>query len=64
MIQKAIESIAHKFTIVIVAHRLSTVRKADRICVMERGRIVEGGAYEELLARNGRFTELHEHQFA
>jgi len=64
MIQKAIESIAHKFTIVIVAHRLSTVRKADRICVMERGRIVESGAYEELLARNGRFTELHEHQFA
>ena len=64
VIQKAIESIAHKFTIVIVAHRLSTVRKADRICVMERGRIVESGAYGELLARNGRFTELHEHQFA
>ena len=64
MIQKAIESIAHKFTIVIVAHRLSTVRKADRIYVMERGRIVESGAYDELLARNGRFAELHEHQFA
>ena len=64
MIQKAIESIAHKFTIVIVAHRLSTVRKADRICVMERGHIVESGSYDELLARNGRFAELHEHQFA
>ena len=64
MIQKAIESIAHRFTIVIVAHRLSTVRKADRICVMERGRIVESGVYDDLLARNGRFAELHEHQFA
>ncbi|MFQ5619599.1 MAG: ABC transporter ATP-binding protein [Rhodospirillales bacterium] len=64
MIQKAVESIAHKFTIVIVAHRLSTVSKADRICVMEGGRIVESGSYDELLAQNGRFAELHEHQFA
>ena len=63
-IQEAIESIAHRFTIVIVAHRLSTVRKADRICVMERGRIVESGVYDDLLARNGRFKELHEQQFA
>ncbi len=63
-IQKAIESIAHTITIVVVAHRLSTVRKADVIHVMENGRIVESGTYDDLLARDGRFTQLHDVQFS
>ena len=58
-IQKAIDSIASKLTIVIVAHRLSTVRKANTIHVLEKGRIVESGTFDALLARNGRFAELH-----
>ena len=59
-IQKAIESIAHKTTIVVIAHRLSTVRRADVIYVMEKGRVIESGTYEQLLEKGGRFKELHE----
>jgi ABC-type multidrug transport system fused ATPase/permease subunit len=59
-IQQAIESIAHKTTIVVIAHRLSTVRRADVIHVMEKGGVVESGTYEQLLEKGGRFKELHE----
>ncbi len=49
-------------TRVTIAHRLSTVRKADRICVLEGGRFVETGSYEELMARNGAFAALSRRQ--
>jgi subfamily B ATP-binding cassette protein MsbA len=58
-VQKAIENIAHKTTIVVIAHRLSTVRRADVIYVMEKGRVVESGTYDQLLEKGGRFNELH-----
>ena len=64
MIQDAIESIADRFTIVVVAHRLATVRKADRIHVMDQGRIVESGRFDELLESNGAFARLHATQFS
>ena len=64
LIQDALESIAHRLTIVVVAHRLATVRKADTIFVMEGGRIVESGAFDALVAGKGRFSELHESQFS
>lgn len=51
-----------KATRVTIAHRLSTVRNADRICVLERGRFVESGNYTELMARNGAFAELARRQ--
>ena len=47
---------------VTIAHRLSTVRKADRICVLSGGRFVETGSYEELFALGGVFTELAKRQ--
>ncbi len=61
-IQETIERLRGDRTILIVAHRLSTIRKADIIYVLEDGRIVESGAHEELLARNGRFRQLHDMQ--
>jgi len=64
IIQTAIESIAHSMTIVVIAHRLSTVRKADVIHVLEDGRVVESGTFGELMAKRGRFAALHEFQVA
>lgn len=63
-IQTALERIAHCMTVVIIAHRLSTVRKVDSIYVMEGGQVVEAGNYEDLLARGGRFAKLHDSQLA
>ena len=49
-------------TRIVIAHRLSTVRDADRILVLERGRIVESGTYEELIAGKGAFYRLAQRQ--
>jgi ABC-type multidrug transport system fused ATPase/permease subunit len=51
-------------TAIVIAHRLSTVQRADRILVVESGRIVEQGSHAELLAREGRYSQLYELQFA
>ena len=51
-------------TAIVIAHRLSTVRAADQIAVVERGRIVERGTHDELLAAGGRYAELYRTQFA
>ena len=64
IVQKAIDNIASEFTIVVVAHRLSTIRRADQICVMDAGKIIEKGTYEELQAKGGRFAQLHDLQFS
>ena len=58
LVQKAIDKLVHARTTFIVAHRLSTIRGADRIVVMEEGKMVEVGTYEELMAKGGRFCEL------
>ena len=63
IIQSAIEEVAHKMTIIIVAHRLSTIRRADMIYVMEKGKIIEAGKYDDLVDRQGRFAKLHGLQF-
>ena len=62
LVQDAIENLLGRLTILIVAHRLSTVMRANRIFVMEEGRIVESGTSKELLELNGRFRQLHDIQ--
>jgi ATP-binding cassette, subfamily C, bacterial len=58
-IQQAIDSLQHRMTIVIITHRLSTIRHADVIHVMENGRVVESGSWQQLLAQpRGRFSQL------
>lgn len=64
MIKRAIEDLRGSKTVFIVAHRLSTVKKADMIFVLEGGRIIESGTYHELLDLNGRFRQLHDIQFS
>ena len=61
-IQQAIKELHKKLTIIIVAHRLSTVRFADTVYVLEKGKIVEQGTYVELLEQKGRLYELDELQ--
>jgi subfamily B ATP-binding cassette protein MsbA len=63
LIQAAIENLQGGPTILIVAHRLSTIMKADQIHVLEQGRIVESGTREDLLALNGRFRQLYDMQY-
>ena len=63
LVQEAVEELMKGRTILVVAHRLSTVRRANRIYVLEAGKIVESGTHAELLAAGGRFRELHDMQF-
>jgi ATP-binding cassette subfamily B protein len=58
LVQEALERLSEGRTTIAIAHRLSTVRDADQIVVLDRGRVVEVGTYEELFARGGRFAEL------
>jgi subfamily B ATP-binding cassette protein MsbA len=64
LVQKALETLMAGRTTLVIAHRLSTVRRADRIVVLVRGRIVEQGTHEELLALNAEYRKLHDLQFS
>ena len=64
LVQKALANLMRDKTSIVIAHRLSTVRKADKIVVMERGRIVESGTHNVLLQNDGKYRRLYELQFA
>ncbi|HKZ79928.1 MAG TPA: ABC transporter transmembrane domain-containing protein [Pyrinomonadaceae bacterium] len=64
LVQRAIANLVRDRTTVVIAHRLSTVRRADTIVVMEAGRIVEQGSHAELLVRGGQYKRLYDLQFA
>jgi ATP-binding cassette subfamily B protein len=62
-LQAALEEVMKGRTTFVIAHRLATIRNADRILVFEQGRIIETGSFDELVARGGRFAELARAQF-
>jgi ATP-binding cassette subfamily B protein len=64
LIQQAIDKVISGRTSIVIAHRLSTIRKADIIVVMEKGRIVESGTHEVLLAKGGHYQKLYQNQFS
>jgi subfamily B ATP-binding cassette protein MsbA len=63
-VQAALETLMENRTTLVIAHRLSTVERADRIVVLEGGQIVEIGSHADLIARQGRYAQLHALQFA
>ena len=64
LVQEAMTRIMKDRTVFIIAHRLATVRNADKILVLERGKIVESGTHEELLKLNSSYAKFHSQQFA
>ena len=63
VIQRNMADICRGRTVIIIAHRLSTVQCADRVMVLERGQLVEQGSWEWLLKRKGQFSRLYDAQF-
>lgn len=64
LVQEALERIMQGRTVFIIAHRLATVRRVDRILVVEKGRVVESGTHGELLAEGGRYAGFYAQQFS
>jgi len=64
LVQEALDRLMHGRTTLVIAHRLSTVRDADKVVVLANGRIAEAGTHDELIAVNGVYRKLVERQFA
>lgn len=63
-VQAALDALMENRTSIVIAHRLSTIENADRIMVMEQGKIVESGSHEALIAQNGHYAKLYQKQFS
>lgn len=63
-VKKALENLMKDRTSIVIAHRLSTVRKADKIVVLQKGEIIEKGTHDELIEKDGTYKKLYELQFA
>ncbi|MGQ0442743.1 MAG: lipid ABC transporter permease/ATP-binding protein, partial [Methylophilaceae bacterium] len=63
-VQTALDALMQNRTSLVIAHRLSTVENADRILVMDQGKIVEIGSHAQLLANNSYYTKLYQKEFS
>ncbi len=63
LVQQALDELMNGRTVLVIAHRLSTVRHADKIVVMDKGQIIEVGTHDELLERGGKYKHLYDIQF-
>ncbi len=63
-VQAALDALTEGRTSIVIAHRLSTIENADRIMVMEQGKIVESGSHELLIAQHGHYAKLYQKQFS
>ncbi|MGB2337955.1 MAG: ABC transporter ATP-binding protein, partial [Alcanivorax sp.] len=63
-IQQALEQVMEGRTTLVIAHRLSTIEKADRIMVLDQGQLIEQGSHQELLEKNGLYTQMYRMNFA
>ena len=63
LVQRALENLIEGRTTIVIAHRLSTVRRADRILVLGNGKVQEEGTHDELILRQGLYWKLHKLQF-
>jgi subfamily B ATP-binding cassette protein MsbA len=64
LVQEAVDRLVRDRTVLVIAHRLATVRDADRIIVIDDGRVVESGTHAQLLVRGGLYRRLHDLQFS
>ena len=64
LVRDALENITTGVTTIVIAHRLSTVMNADKICYLEAGRVIEQGTISELIAAKGKFNDLYNMQFS
>ncbi|MDJ0843994.1 MAG: ABC transporter ATP-binding protein [Crocosphaera sp.] len=64
LVQEALERVMENRTVFVIAHRLSTVRRADCILVLEKGQVVESGTHDELLVKEGRYAKFYKQQYA
>ena len=62
-VQEAIEKLMRNRTVIVIAHRLSTVHNADKIIVLDKGKIIDEGSHDELINRDGIYKQLHNMQF-
>ena len=64
LIQKSLEKMRNIGTMLVVAHRLSTIQKADNIIVLQKGEVIESGTHQQLLKQHGYYYKLYQLQFA